>query len=283
MYAAAFFTTSQALTLTSCFTVEVDPETSLQEGSEGEPALPAVTDLDVFMPCAKYKDMGEPYGYCVYKHSGGFRNTKEIDLFCSGAGSWEPECRHAWVSGRMQPSSGFSIEDLLQACGDNPDCTFELIDFRPDPDIVVQIERCTKHVKKHIRDCVGHSMQRWYMSDLTEEDVKHIMSQASSVPDKVAYYVAASVQCDGLGSCSGEPYLERLCRKNVKQFKTKPNQCPPKEEKKIHNFDPKDLTPSGGTQQLKVKKPPKGFARPKGIPSHLENKKQNKPTQPQKK
>ena len=279
MYATTFFATSQ--TLTGCLTVDEessDPK-GLQEGSNGEPALPSVTDADLFMPCAKYKDLGESYGYCVYKHSGGFRNVKEIDLFCTSAGTWEQECRHAWVSGRMQPSSGFTIEELLQACGDNPDCTFELIDFRPDPDILVQIDRCTKYVKKHIRDCVGHSMQRWYMSDLTADDITHIMSQASSVPDKVAYYVAASVQCDGIGSCSGEPYVERLCRKNVKQFKTKPNQCPAKTEKKMHNFDPKELTPSGGTNQIKVKKPPQGFKRPKGKPSNHPNKNSNNQVQ----
>ena len=99
-------------------------------------------------------------------------------------------------------------------CGDNSDCTFELVDFRPDPDILVQIDRCTKYVKKHIRDCVGHSMQRWYMSDLTEDDVAH-MSIPSSVPDRVAYYVAASVQCHGVGSCSGEPYRSwtGVCKK----------------------------------------------------------------------
>ena len=26
----------------------------------------AVTDVDVFMPCAKYKGLGEPYGYCTF-------------------------------------------------------------------------------------------------------------------------------------------------------------------------------------------------------------------------
>ncbi|MBM74003.1 MAG: hypothetical protein CMK59_01275 [Proteobacteria bacterium] len=222
------------------------------------------------MPCAQYSDIAEAYGYCVYKHSGGFRTIDEIELFCSAAGSWEPECRHAWVSGRMQKQD-FSTQELIKACGSNPDCTFELIDFRPDPDILVQADLCTRHVRKHIRDCVGHAVQRWWMQEPDEEEIARVLAQPTSVPDKFAYYIAALIQCDGVGSCSGEPYVTRLCLKNVKAFKKDPQSCPKREEKKLHNMKPSDMIPESLSGQKFTPKPP---PKPKvqGVPHFRKNK-----------
>ena len=59
-----FFATSQ--TPIGCLTVdeEINDQKGLQEGSNGEPLFPSVTDADLLL-CAKYKDLGESYGYCV--------------------------------------------------------------------------------------------------------------------------------------------------------------------------------------------------------------------------
>jgi len=211
---------------------------------------------DVYGPCKKYSEVPDAYGYCLYKFSGGFRSIKEIDMFCPQAGDWELECRHAWVSGRMHADSGFSTKILLQACGENPDCAFELVDFRPETDVLKQIDLCAKHVRKHIRDCVGHAMQRWWHTNPNAEEVSRILQQAAPVPDRVAYFAAASSQCSGIGSCKGEEYLQRLCEKNVRHFQRFPQACPPKSQTTMqHSFSPKELTPNKSLGQQKPKKP----------------------------
>jgi hypothetical protein len=238
--------------------------------------IEAPIDEALFQPCAKYANMEEAYGYCLYKFSGGFRSREDVERFCSQGGEWELECRHAWVSGRMQPNSGLSTTELLEACGENPDCTFELLDFRPNDDILVQIDLCSRFVKRHIRDCVGHAMQRWWYTKPDAEEVARVMGKTAPVPDRVSFYTAASVECKGVGSCDGEKYLERLCLKNVRHFEQNPDACPPQHEKPMAGkFNPNELKPKSGagskvtpnappTPKFKgdIRKPP-GF-KPKG-------------------
>ena len=273
LYAATIFAASQTI---AC------QESSTPSAKEDAPII-----TDVYPPCKNYVAMPEAYGYCLYKFSGGFRSAKEIEHFCPQAGEWEMECRHAWVSGRMQPDSGYKTEDLIKVCGENPDCTFELIDFRPEKDILAQIDLCTNHVKKHIQDCVGHAMQRWWYTKPDAEEVARVLKNSSPVPDRVAFYAAASVQCSGIGTCEGDPYLVRICQKNMRHFKKYPKTCPPQEEPKMENqFSPTELTPQAGhgAKGTNVRPPPKFDKPPQGIPpkprqGHVnpQNKTQNKP------
>ena len=83
--------------------------------------------------CAQYQSSAETYGYCIYKFAGGFPSIDEVNCLCPMAGEWERECRHAWVSGRMNSNSGVDTETLLEVCGENIDCTFELWISGPQP------------------------------------------------------------------------------------------------------------------------------------------------------
>ena len=145
LYAATLFTTSQEIGCTT---------------KQSESAANTQIDGPIFGPCRKYAEKPDSYGYCIYNMAGGFQTRKDIDTFCPQAGTWEMECRHSWVAGKMHDKK-YDTEDLLKDCGENPDCTFELVDFRPADDVLVQLSRCKKYVRKHIRDCVGHAMQRW--------------------------------------------------------------------------------------------------------------------------
>ena len=233
LYAAAFFTASQGEI--ACTTDKTSSQTSQVSDIEGP----------VFEPCRKYMDLPDSYGYCIYNMSGGFQSRKDIETFCPQAGSWEMECRHAWVAGKMHDKENYTIEELLQDCGENPDCTFELIDFRPADDVLVQLDRCKKYVRKHVRDCFGHAMQRWWFNRPDKEEVARVMERSSVVPDRVAYYVAASVECAKIGTCEGENYLKQLCQKNVLHFQKNPTKCPVYEALKMQGqFSPKEFTPN---------------------------------------
>lgn len=200
--------------------------------------------------CEAYKESTDVYGYCIYKFAGGFPNVKEVERLCPMAGSWEKECRHAWVSGRMNANSGIEMDFLLNVCDGNPDCTFELIDFRPNPDVVVQMEYCINYVGPYIRDCLGHAMQRWWYTAPSEEEVARVAAVKSPFPDRIAFYVAASVACSGIGTCDGYPKMKSICEKNVENYKKFPNRCPAQVEKPLKgSVKPEELQGKTGVSK----------------------------------
>lgn len=221
--------------------------------------------------CEAYKDQKDIYGYCIYKFAGGFPNVQEVERLCPMAGSWEKECRHAWVSGRMNENSGIEMDFLLNVCGKNPDCTFELIDFRPNPDVVIQMNYCIQYVGPYVRDCVGHAMQRWWYSAPDAEEVARVASISSPFPDRIAFYVAASVACSNIGTCDGDNKMKSICLENVKNYKQYPNRCPAQEEKPMKgSLKPEEL--EGKTGQSKPKQPIQQQGPPLGVkPPHVQH------------
>ena len=148
--------------------------------------------------------------------------SAQANRLCPQAGEWETECRHAWVSGRMQPDSGYKTEDL-KVCGENPDCTFELIDFRPEKDILAQIDLCTNHVKP------SKTVSGTPCSDggIPNQMPKKSPEFSRTLPILIASHsAAASVQCSGIGTCEGDPYLVESA-KNMQHFKKYLKTCPP--------------------------------------------------------
>ena len=218
--------------------------------------------------CELYKEDPDVYGYCIYKFAGGFPNVDEVERLCPMAGDWEKECRHAWVSGRMNSNSGMDMDYLLKICDGNPDCTFELIDFRPNPDVLIQMDYCIKHVGPYIRDCLGHAMQRWWYTAPSEEEVTRVATAKSPYPDRIAFYVAASVACSGIGSCDGDHAMKNICLKNVENYKKFPNRCPAQEEKpmkgSLKSEDLKTKTGMSKPQQPVQKKGPPLHGQPSG-------------------
>ncbi len=153
---------------------------------------------------------------------------------CSQAGDWEGECRHAWVAGRMK-EEGASLEYLLDICGDNADCSFEVLDFRPDPDLVVQLSLCRKYTGPHHADCAGHAAQRWWRTSPDEEELLRVGALATDYPDKVGWWVGVSVICENRGNCeSGHPQSRKFCESAVKTMTKDPLQCPSKTPKDMH-------------------------------------------------
>ena len=230
--------------------------------------------------CEAYKDDADVYGYCLYKFAGGFPSISEVDRLCPMAGKWEKECRHAWVSGRMQPNSGFDMDTLLAVCDGNPDCTFELIDFRPDSDVVTQIQYCIDYVGPYTRDCIGHAMQRWWYTAPSAEEVSRVASLSTPYPDRLAFYIAASVGCSNIGTCEGDARVQKICEKNVENYQKFPNRCPAQEEKPMHgSMKPEDFQSKTGMSkpQQPVQKhgpPLKGGNPPKFTPQNHQPKQQ---------
>ena len=139
-----------------------DSKTTSGSGVEGE------QPLENGLPPHRepLSDDADLLGYCLYSLAGGFPAKSEMERLCGLAGDWEGDCRHAWVAGRMKDEENYETTELLEICGDNSDCSFEVLDFRPHPDLKEQLERCRRYAGTHHADCAGHAAQRWWGTSL---------------------------------------------------------------------------------------------------------------------
>ena len=120
------------------------------------------------------------------------------------AGEWERECRHAGLR-RMNASSG-GYPTLLEVCGENIDCTFELLEPRPSTDVLEQIALC-KYTGDYGRDCTGHAMQRWH----SKPGRRHQSAQTPTdgqIGSGTTH--AVNVACGKTGSVKETSYANRM-------------------------------------------------------------------------
>ena len=156
--------------------------------------------------CDAYKN-DDVYGYCIYKFAGGFPNIAEVERLCPMAGQ-EKECVRMGL-GRMNASSGVDMDTLLEVCWQSWlhiwTHRFSSQSRRRDSN-----NYCINHVGPYIRDCLGHAMQRWWYTAPDAEEVARVANVKSY--KSIAFYVAASVACSGIGTCDGDPKWKHLCK-----------------------------------------------------------------------
>jgi len=118
------------------------------------------------------------------------------------------------------------MEDLLEVCDSNADCSFELLDFRPSNEVTVQMDRCNKHAGKHAGDCTRHAMQRWFYTKPTAQDLARVAQFETDHFDKVGYWLAAVVACQGVGECPDDDRAGKFCVSTAATFERVPTGCP---------------------------------------------------------
>lgn len=133
----------------------------------------------------------------------------------------------------MQPDSGFETAELLDACGDVPDCAFELLDFRADPDPTVQIVRCAQHAGPYGRDCAGHAMQRFWLTDPSVDAWQAVSVARIPFQDRVGYWLGVEVFCYQKGECMGDGPMLHNCQQTVANFQKNPSQCPLRQKERL--------------------------------------------------
>jgi hypothetical protein len=211
-----------------------------------DPANEALPPPSSIPMCDAYRDDENTYGYCIYRYAGGMRTRAEMEDACGRAGAWEADCRHGWVAGRMQPNSGFETAELLEVCKDVPDCAFELVDFRPDPDPAVQIVRCAQHAGPYARDCAGHAMQRFWLTDPSEEDWRAVAMARIPFQDRVGYWLGVDVFCFQKSECMGDGPVRHNCQQTVANFQKNPERCPPRKQERLQTQPTNNPRQPGG-------------------------------------
>ena len=207
---------------------------STSSGVEGSPPL----ENGLPPHCEPLSDDADLLGYCLYSLAGGFPAKSEMERLCGLAGDWEGDCRHAWVAGRMKDEENYETTELLEICADNSDCSFEVLDFRPHPDLKEQLERCRRYAGTHHADCAGHAAQRWWGTSPSAEEIAQMGAlDQNFYADKVGWWIGVSVQCAGIGTCEGlHPDSAKFCESAVKTFQTElKGKCPDKRPRDMHH------------------------------------------------
>ncbi len=170
--------------------------------------------------CRDYAEMPDVYGYCVASLAGGLADAGD----CVVAGGWEGRCRARWVEARLHPGSGVGTEALLAACGD-ADCRLDVLDFRAESTLLVQVERCGGWAEENAPHCVSHAVQRWRADRPDAEALAEIASWDGILSECLGHHRAEAGVCDQVGSCDGSPVLQEACERAAAALRAGESEC----------------------------------------------------------
>ena len=216
------------------------------ESTSGGSVVPATFLERAPEACQSYGSDSEVFGYCMVNQVALETSPEDAAAHCSMTGSWETRCRHRWVSVQRGDATTHSTSVLLDFCGEDSECAFELLEFRSVPDLDSQIGLCVTHTGTHVEDCIGHAVQRWWQEDPTEDELMAGARLEMPFPDKMGYFLAASIVCDGVGACEGaQEDVRSRCLHHVDTFRRNPDSCPSKEKAPMHGDNPDNFIDGG--------------------------------------
>ena len=115
--------------------------------------------------CRDYLNDSESFAYCMMEQVVFFTSLEDAASHCELAGEGASQCRHRWVSVQRANPDGYSREELMAFCGDNADCAFELLEFRPHENME---ETNLSGLPQHVENC-WHAIQAWWLAGVSEE------------------------------------------------------------------------------------------------------------------
>ena len=191
-----------------------------------QPAPPAISLPPELAVCASYANMPNALGYCVVRRAASAPSVEDMVRLCDKAGAWEGECRRSWVAGHSDPSLGYPRATLLEACGVNADCAFELLDAWPQTDVTAQLQDCASYARHYAQDCAVHALQRWVQTRPGPQQVSYVANLNTPWPSQVGYAVGMVAACQGMGTCAGGQAVQTACWDTVRRLQHGRLRCP---------------------------------------------------------
>jgi len=159
--------------------------------------------------------------YCWMREGAAAADADEAAALCERARSYARDCQSQWAAARL--TSDLSTAALLAFCGDNPDCAFQVLDGRPDADVLGQIAAC-EAAGPYADDCVVHALSRWRQARPDAAEVARV-ADAGLAPLEVGRVVAAVVACQEVGDCGDHPQLSAACASALAEIARTPSIC----------------------------------------------------------
>ena len=203
--------------------------------------------------CQDYGDDADVFGYCMVEQVSNYSDLSEASDHCVLAGEWESRCRHRWVNIQLRTQSDlYSTKTLLEVCAENAECAFELLEFRSDPDLEVQLNLCMDYTGPFVQDCMGHAVQHWWIEDRSREELIAAAhwELAAPYPETMGYWFAASVACDERVICEeASAAVASECERHEGSMTRKPHTCPTKGKSSMHGDNPDNYADRGAPER----------------------------------
>lgn len=175
--------------------------------------------------CAPYVASADTLGYCVVKQAGNLPSPMDVARICPLAGALEGECRRSWIMSRADPGYGFPTDTLLDLCADE-ECRFELLDTRPEPDVVRQLQRCRAAAGRYASDCAVHALERWVQARPGPDELARVREIDTGFPDNLGYALGMVRACQGGPACAGLEAVRAVCDQTVGRVQRGELPCP---------------------------------------------------------
>ena len=173
--------------------------------------------------CSRYSERPDFFGFCLHQVAQRGEGQLGAGQLCEGAGIWDSDCHNAWAIARARPNSDWSKDVLLDACRAS-DCRFEILDFRPHPDVTEQIRLCSEHAGHFGGDCAAHAMDRWLRANPSESEFTSL-KELELFPDRIGHYMGLAVGCFSIGVCGEETDADERCQTTIREISDNPNMC----------------------------------------------------------
>jgi len=154
--------------------------------------------------CQEYS--GSSLQYCWYTHAPKLESIEQ----CTAAGDWMQDCRHFWIENKLWTTE-MPRNELLQDCGQNNDCTLDVLDARHSSSIYEQLILCEQWTGNNQRHCASHAMQRWRYTERSADDFNRLLALQNPFAEEIGYWLALTQHCDHLGQCQGSGDAYQIC------------------------------------------------------------------------
>ncbi len=173
--------------------------------------LPAAAQA-AYDGCADYRDVPAAHEVCLSKAVHALDTADEVDALCRHAGASEPTCRRAWAANPVRIDTA-PRDELLRVCAADADCAFQVLDAQPAPGPIEQVRLCERHVAAFLRDCAGHSIQRWLATAPSEAEIADVYAALPAHLDTLTWLIGHADACGGKVRCgAGEGPADTMCR-----------------------------------------------------------------------
>jgi len=147
-------------------------------------------------------------------------NPEKGPARCEEAGVWANDCRVGWARVRLGHPDA-TRDELLPACDTDEECLFDVLDAKPDPDFLAQLDLCVELLHSTASFCQQHAANRWLVSEPSVEEQARVRAATGheSARAKALGHLAA---CSGQGNCEG---LHPDCEVVVAMLREEPERC----------------------------------------------------------
>jgi hypothetical protein len=193
-------------------------------GMDGEAAMPG-SPLQAWagsLGCNAFKDGLALWQYCLYHNVHALRTVEQQREICGRTGQWASACTEEWVRAVGMPS--LSWEVLMEVCGADDDCRFEVVDAQSGT-VWERLGRCMSWAGIYEDDCSRHALTTWWTREGSVRELAQVGRLALEPYDTIGEIMAFQAACRHTTTCDASPDAARYCEAKLTAYSSEPGKC----------------------------------------------------------